>query len=161
MFRKFNEQLDELEKQMLQNIKIKIDKTLDKAHKDIQNYAPTKSGRYRNSIKKEVAKIEGSKVSGKIYSKLKIGGKNAKWANRKLGFLLEYGTGPAGKASVSSDATFKGLTYRKDGWWFFWEEKGIFVYTKGMPARPHFKKGLEINEKYFLNQMKGCTKKNG
>lgn len=57
---------------------------------------------------------------------------------------IEYGTGIY---SVNGNGN-------KDGWVFYSEKYGEFVFTRGMEAQPFWAPAIEVGRKYFKNEMK-------
>ncbi|MFJ8262717.1 HK97-gp10 family putative phage morphogenesis protein [Rummeliibacillus sp. NPDC094406] len=60
------------------------------------------------------------------------------------GIYIEYGTGIY---AVNGNG-------RKDGWVFYSEKYGEFVFTKGMRPQPFWFPAIEIGKKYYDQEMK-------
>ncbi|WP_397537872.1 HK97-gp10 family putative phage morphogenesis protein [Rummeliibacillus pycnus] len=60
------------------------------------------------------------------------------------GIYIEYGTGIYATNGNG----------RKDGWVFYDERYGEFVFTKGMKAHPYWFPAIEIGRKYYVQEMK-------
>ncbi|MGX9134045.1 HK97-gp10 family putative phage morphogenesis protein [Rummeliibacillus sp. JY-2-4R] len=93
--------------------------------------APVDSGYLRQSIT-YVMDIDNQGISAMIT----VG---ADWA-----VYVEFGTGIHAVAGNG----------RKDGWVYYDERHGKFVFTRGMQPQPFWFPALEIGRKYFIKEMK-------
>ena len=130
--------------------------TAKKIWEDIIDDAPVRSGEYVSSIQISDTIVTKDKISTSIYSDLKVGGDNPKWANVPLACLLEWGTGIQG---AITNAFNHGYKYRLTPWTYYDEYLHMYVTTDGMVARPHFLPSINKNKEYYLEQIKEAMKK--
>lgn len=130
--------------------------TAKKIWEDVIEEAPIRSGRYISSIQISETKVTKDKIITSIYSDLKVGGENPRWANVPLACLLEWGTGIEG--AITNTFTH-GYKYRLTPWTYYDTYLHMYVTTDGMVARPHFLPSLNKNKDYYLEQIKEAMKK--
>lgn len=91
--------------------------------------APVDSGYLRQSIGIEV-------LNGGMTAVVSV--------DSEYAIFVEYGTGIYATQGNG----------RKDGWVYYSEKYGEFVFTRGMHAQPFWLPAIEIGRKYFIKEMK-------
>lgn len=91
--------------------------------------APVDSGYLRQSIEVEV-------LNGGLTAIVTV--------DASYSVFIEYGTGIYAKNGNGN----------KDGWVFYSEKHGEFVFTRGMEAQPFWAPAIEVGRQYFKKEMK-------
>ena len=105
---------------------------------DARKRCPEDTGDLRKSIDYKV-EVSGSSVTGTVYT------------NMEYAPYVEFGTGTTGQTSNSN--TNVSVSYRQNGWTYYSDELGQFVYTEGMVARPYMYPALHDNKQRIRNKI--------
>ena len=126
--RRMQQALDRWGESIKRDVKRIIKETAVVIQSNAQALAPADSGYLRQSI--------GVKL-------LDNGNAAMITVDADYAIYIEYGTG----------VYATGGNGRKDGWVYYSEKYGEFVFTKGMRAQPFWIPALEIGRKYFIKEM--------
>ena len=90
---------------------------------------------YQNSLQMKDAELNGSEISSSVFSDLKVGGDDPKWADVPVGAFLEWGTGPLGQESNLYEHGYDYTTISPWDYhtWLQYQQTGNW----GIIARPH------------------------
>ena len=92
----------------------------------------------RQSIQAETI-VENGKITGKVYT------------NQEYGVYVEFGTGKVGESTNKNNNV--NASYKQNGWTYYSDELGQFVYTEGMAARPYMYPALHDNKQRIRNKI--------
>lgn len=133
--------------------------TAQKIKEDVLDNAPSKNGKYANSIKVSKTEVKGEKIATAIYTDLKSED------GYFIGRMIENGTGIyALEPHIGHTKTFFDSQYQ---YWYVPADKvdkpigrlieidGIeFYVAKAQMPKPHFKPALENNKELYKSNIK-------
>lgn len=140
----------ELENEIIPKLIVKQQEAAIEVKNDIVSSSPVKTGQYMNSIKVSETEYKNDVIKTDIYSDLKIGGDNPKWAKVPLANLINWGTGPLGEKTNIYPHKYSYTT--DEPWNFIALLQYINTGTWGMRANPHFYLSLQKNVPKILKK---------
>lgn len=145
-----------INKKIIPNLMMAQRETTKKVWEDTVESAPVVRGDYVSSIQIGDTEYDGKVIKTTVFSDLKVGGNNPRWAKVLLANFVNWGTGPLGENTNEYPHVYP---YTTDAPWNAQTQlQYLETGTWGMKATPHFYDSLQKNIREYKKSIKECFK---